>query len=90
MGGTNEPFAHFRSEIGKDEIDGKHSESGLFEIRFARVKEHQALPIVPPRGAHELDGKSDHRKPIRRDYGLSLDFCTRRPAALTIRNSCGV
>lgn len=50
----DEPFTHFRREVCKDEVNGKHPEIGLLEVGFACIEKHESFAIVPPGGTHEL------------------------------------
>lgn len=74
---VSEPFTHFRGEIGKDEIDGKHAEIGFLEVWFSCVEKYQSLLVVPPCGTHELDReilKMDGNSPPARVFKNITDF----------------
>lgn len=43
-----------RNQIREDQVDGKNSKVGFFEIGFSRIEKHQSLFVMPPSRAHEL------------------------------------
>lgn len=84
-----EPLAHHRGEIRKDEIDGQNSEIGFLEIRFSHVQSAEADGVLR---AFRVDVSrlSDQRQKAGRSDHLSLGFRDFGAPGFDTRSSFGV